>query len=108
MLFVLQCIYYFSPPYGGFRLIANRINGPGKLKFEANEDIAIHIHDVNDVPYLAEGQLRENVLLGSNKELMISIVEIVNDPDVRTIDIENRHCLFPRESNSQCEYIINI
>lgn len=91
------CFIPFQRPKRGLRLIANRISGPGVLTFTAHEDIQVHIHAGNEVPYTSEGGIKENVYYGSVKEVILSVTEMVNDGSVEDISIQNRRCRFPWE-----------
>lgn len=74
-------------------LISNRVTGPGVLSFEINEDVQVYVHAPNEVPH----SVGENVFYGSNKEIIVSVKDIVNDPSVKDISIANRKCRFPSE-----------
>lgn len=84
-------------PTRGHRLMTNRMTGPGVLAFTAHEDIQVHIHAGNEVPYTNEGGIKENVYYGSVKEVILSVTEMVNDGSVEDITIEHRRCRFPWE-----------
>lgn len=89
--------YCCCSPHRGRRLIINRETGPGSLSFTAHEDIQVHIHASNEVPYTSEGGIKETVYYGSVKEVILSITEMVNDASVEDIKIQNRRCRFPWE-----------
>lgn len=94
-------VYFISiRPAFGHRLIANRLTGPGSLSFTVYEDIQIHVHAPNEVPYATEGDIKENVFYGSYKEIFISVTEMVNDQSVKDISINYRKCRFPWELNN--------
>lgn len=80
------------------RLIANRILGPGKLSFTAFEDVSVQLHSSQDVPYTVDGDLKEIVVFGTVKELVVSVIEMTNDPSIRTVPIAQRKCRFYWES----------
>lgn len=85
-------------PKHGKELFCNRENGPGKLKMMVTEDIQIHIHHPNDIPFLyGERDLKDTILWGSTKDIVIKVTEIVNDETVVTIPISQRRCRFPWE-----------
>lgn len=84
--------------YEKSKFINNRQTGPGLLKFSVTEDIQIHVHPTNEIPYLlSEGVIRETVLWGASKEIIFNIVEIVNDPTVKLFSPEHRNCRFINE-----------
>lgn len=85
----------------GLRLIANRITGPGLLQFTAYEDIQVYVHATNEVPFGTEGEIKENVFYGSQKEIIVKVTEMVNDHSVEDISIELRKCRFSWERSHQ-------
>lgn len=78
-------------------MISNRLTGPGKLSFVAHEDIQVHLHAPNEVPFDTESSLKENIFYGSTKEILIKVTEMVNDVGVQDVSINNRECRFPWE-----------
>lgn len=96
-----------SPKYG-LQLISNRALGPGKLQFTAYEDIAIHLHSPHDVPYTIDGDIKETILYGSVKEIVVSVIEMTNDLSTRELPIETRKCRFYWElTNAGIEALYN-
>lgn len=94
---LIQC-FSISPKYG-IRLISNRATGPGVLSFTVYEDAQIHMHSPDGIPFINEdGNLKDTVLWGTKKELLVSVTEIVNDPNVIDLNIEQRNCRFPKET----------
>lgn len=84
-----------SPPFAGRPLIANRQHGPGRLVFTAAEDVTVHLHAPHDVPYTGvDGDLRETVLYGSAKEIVVSLIEMTNEAAVRRVPLHRRRCRF--------------
>lgn len=81
----------------GHRLIMNHKTGAGKLEFVATEDISVHLHAPHEVPSLIEGDIKEKVLYGSVKEVIISVIEMVNDATTTGVSINHRKCRFPWE-----------
>lgn len=81
----------------GRRLIMNHKTGAGKLEFVATEDISVHLHAPHEVPSLIEGDIKEKVLYGSVKEIIISVIEMVNDPTTTDVSVNHRKCRFPWE-----------
>lgn len=81
----------------GHRLIANRLSGPGILSFVALEDVQVHVHATNEVPFGIEGDIKENVFFGAIKELIVKVTEIVNDNSVQDVGIQYRKCRFSFE-----------
>lgn len=81
----------------GHRLIMNHKTGAGKLEFVVTEDVSIHLHAPHEVPSLIEGDIKEKVLYGSVKEIIISVIEMVNDPTTIDVSINHRKCRFPWE-----------
>lgn len=76
----------------------NRITGPGHLNFHAAADIQLYVHAPIDVPYqLSEGMIRETVLLGHDKELVLNVIEVHNDESVQDLSMEQRRCRFADE-----------
>lgn len=81
----------------GRRLIMNHKTGAGKLHFTATEDVSIHLHAPHEVPSFIEGDIKEKVLYGSVKEIIISVIEMANDPTTIDVSINHRRCQFPWE-----------
>lgn len=79
------------------QLIANRIMGPGKLTFTAFEDVSVHLHSSLDVPYTVDGDVKATVVFGTVKDLVISVMEMTNDQNIKTVPIEQRKCRFEKE-----------
>lgn len=67
----------------------------------------MHLHSPSDVPFISEGDIKENVLYGITKELMISVSEIVNDQNVENVDIDVRRCRFPWETVGSYRLLIS-
>lgn len=81
----------------GHRLISNRLTGPGVLSFITHDDIQVHVHASNEVPYDIESDIKEDIFFDSNKELVIKVTDMVNDVSVQDVPISNRNCRFPWE-----------
>lgn len=75
-------------------MIANRQSGPGRLIFTALEDITIHLHAPHDVPYTVDGDIKETVLYGSAKEIVVSVIEMTNESAVAAVALHRRMCRF--------------
>lgn len=84
-------------PMYGHRLISNRFTGPGVLSFVTHEDIQVHVHASNEVPYDIESDIKEDIFYGSKKEIIIKVTDMVNDASVQDVSISNRKCRFPWE-----------
>lgn len=91
---ILSQINILPSPRYGLQLISNRALGPGRLQFTAYEDIAIHLHSPHDVPYTIDGDIKETILYGSVKEIVVSVIEMTNDLTTRELPIEKRKCRF--------------
>lgn len=87
-----------SPKFGK-KLFSNRELGPGVLKINLHEDATVYIHSALDVPHNSEGDIKENVLYGSLKEIVISIMEMDNAPAAVDVPISVRSCRFYWELN---------
>ncbi|XP_005178919.2 sodium channel protein Nach [Musca domestica] len=75
--------------------INNREVGAGFLTFEVTADIQLFLHSPFEIPFLtAEGMIRETVLQGLNKEVVINAMEVYNHPSLDNIDMEERKCRF--------------
>lgn len=81
----------------GHRLISNRLTGPGVLSFISHEDIQVHVHASNEVPYDIESDIKEDIFFGSDKEIILKVTDMVNDVSVQDVPISNRKCRFPWE-----------
>lgn len=73
------------------------MSGPGTLSFITHEDIQVHVHAANEIPYGIESDLKENIYYGSKKEIIIKVIDMVNDNSVKDIAVENRKCRFSWE-----------
>lgn len=92
-------------PKFGKELFCNRENGPGKLRMMVTEDIQIFIHHLNDVPFsYSERDLKDTILWGSTKEIIVKVTEIVNDETVPKIPISQRNCKFSWELDDNHVY----
>lgn len=78
-------------------MIANRISGPGLLSFIVDEDVQVHVHASNEVPTVIEGDIKEDVFYGTQKEIVFKVTEMVNDQSVQDVPIEYRKCRFTWE-----------
>ncbi|EDV94458.1 sodium channel protein Nach [Drosophila grimshawi] len=80
----------------------NRITGAGHLKFHATADVQVNVHAPIDVPFqFSEGMIRESVLLGNNKELILNVIEVYNHENVEELSNEQRRCRFSHEHVEQ-------
>lgn len=93
------CWYKFAHwrPMYGHRLISNRLTGPGVLSFITHEDIQVHVHASNEVPYDIESDIKEDIFYGSDIEIIFKVTDMVNDVSVQDVPISNRKCRFPWE-----------
>ncbi|CRK86824.1 CLUMA_CG000653, isoform A [Clunio marinus] len=92
------------PKYGR-ELFCNRENGPGTLKMMVSEDVQIYIHHQNDIPFAySERDLKDTILWGSTKQLMIKVTEITNDETVPIVPIKQRRCKFSWENEPSSVY----
>lgn len=81
----------------GHRLISNRLTGPGILSFVTHEDIQMHVHASNEVPYDIESEFKEDIFYGSEKEIIFKVTDMVNDAGVQDVPISHRKCRFTWE-----------
>lgn len=94
-----------TQPMFGKELFSNRENGPGRLKMMVTEDIQIFIHHPNDIPFVyGERDLRDTILWGSTKDIIIKVTEIINDETVLTIPVNQRRCRFSWENEPNSVY----
>ncbi|XP_030761597.1 sodium channel protein Nach-like [Sitophilus oryzae] len=76
----------------------NRENGPGKLVINTKEDIRVYYHAPEDVPFInSESNFRKDISVGDRYEVLIKVIEIENDENVKSLSIEKRECRFPWE-----------
>ncbi|ALC46396.1 CG31065 [Drosophila busckii] len=76
----------------------NRQTGAGHLKFHAAADIQLHVHAPIDIPFpFAEGMVRDTVLLGSYKEIILNVIEVYNHESVNELSPEQRRCRYSNE-----------
>ncbi|XP_023292748.2 sodium channel protein Nach [Lucilia cuprina] len=77
---------------------SNRIVGVGYLTFEVTTDVQLYVHSPVEIPFQsADGMIKETILLGSNKELVINAMEVYNHPNLNKINYEERRCRFLHE-----------
>lgn len=67
------------------------------MTFSAYEDVQVHVHAANEVPLGIEGEIKENIFYGSEKEIIVKVTEIVNDESVQDVAISDRKCRFASE-----------
>lgn len=76
----------------------SRSLGVGFLSFEVTADIQLHVHSPVEIPYLnADGMIKETVLLGSSKEIILNTMEVYNHPSLNKITKDERRCRFLHE-----------
>ncbi|XP_068155108.1 sodium channel protein Nach [Drosophila tropicalis] len=76
----------------------NRITGAGHLEFHALADIQLYVHAPIDLPFqFSEGMVRETVLLGHYKELILNVIEVYNHDSVQDLSMEQRRCRYSHE-----------
>uniref|UniRef100_A0A182FMG4 Uncharacterized protein n=1 Tax=Anopheles albimanus TaxID=7167 RepID=A0A182FMG4_ANOAL len=79
-------------------LISNRQTGPGRLEFRVLEDVQLYLHDEYGVPHAyIDRTLRETILWGMRKEVVVRVIEIENRDAVAELSVERRNCRFPWE-----------
>lgn len=82
LILVIYWYLYDLRPMYGHRLISNRFTGPGILSFVTHEDVQVHVHASNELPYDIESVIKEDVFYGSSKEMIIKVIDLVNDASV--------------------------
>uniref|UniRef100_A0A1I8NTF7 Uncharacterized protein n=1 Tax=Stomoxys calcitrans TaxID=35570 RepID=A0A1I8NTF7_STOCA len=86
--------------------INNRRAGAGHLTFEVTADIQLFLHSPFEIPFLtADGMIRETVLQGWNKEIIITAMEVYNHQSLSTIDMDERKCRFFTERTDLGSYL---
>lgn len=76
----------------------NRDVGVGLLTFEVKEDIQLLIHSPVEIPHqTADSMIKETVLLGSNKEMVLNVMELFNHANLYKINYNERRCRFLHE-----------
>lgn len=80
--------------------MSNRHTGPGVLKFVTHEDVQLHLHAPNEVPYDIE-RISEDIFYGSEKEIIFKVIDVVNDATVQDASICNRNCRFAWERKDE-------
>uniref|UniRef100_A0A182TBW6 Uncharacterized protein n=1 Tax=Anopheles maculatus TaxID=74869 RepID=A0A182TBW6_9DIPT len=81
------------------RLVSNRATGPGWLSFRVLEDVQLYLHDEFSVPHAyVDRSLRETVLWGMRKEIVVRVIEMENKDTVLELPIWRRNCRFPWET----------
>ncbi|EDS42153.1 amiloride-sensitive sodium channel [Culex quinquefasciatus] len=79
-------------------LMTNRHTGPGSLRFRAREDLQLFLHDPYAVPFAyTDRVLKETVLWGMHKEIIVKVVEMENGASLGEVPIARRNCRFPWE-----------
>ncbi|XP_052899905.1 uncharacterized protein LOC128306425 [Anopheles moucheti] len=90
------------------RLVSNRATGPGRLEFRVLEDVQLYLHDEFSVPYsYVDRSLRETVLWGTRKEIVIRIIEMENMDTVHELPIWRRNCRFPGETVDEEYFVVH-
>ncbi|XP_059611761.1 uncharacterized protein LOC132258450 [Phlebotomus argentipes] len=93
-----------TDPEKRMKLISNRESGPGTLNLFALEDVQIHLHSPNGVPYInTEHDLQETILWGLQKEIIFSTAEIFNDANLEEHDFSQRRCKLTSEAIDAAE-----
>lgn len=68
------------------------------MTFEVTADIQLFLHSPFEIPFLtADGMIRETVLQGWNKEIIITAMEVFNHHSLSSIDMTERKCRFSNE-----------
>lgn len=60
----------------------------------------MHVHAPHDVPYTADGDIKETILYGSVKTIIVALIEMSNEPAVANIHRQRRRCRFPWEGRA--------
>lgn len=90
-----------TKPQFGKRLLSDRTTGPGRLDFIVLEDIELYLHSSEDVPSKnSDRNLHETILWGVKKEILFSVVEIINEEHVEGNSIGQRKCQFHWEMDA--------
>uniref|UniRef100_A0A182NTZ5 Uncharacterized protein n=1 Tax=Anopheles dirus TaxID=7168 RepID=A0A182NTZ5_9DIPT len=80
------------------RLEMDSENPDGDLLLVYNYAASTHIMNEDDIPHILLDRLRFNQISpGYEEKIYITLQNIVNDPLVRSVDIDVRRCLFPDE-----------
>ncbi|XP_053681671.1 sodium channel protein Nach [Sabethes cyaneus] len=97
-----------SFPERRVKLVNNRQTGPGILRFKIQDDLQIYLHDEYAVPFAnIERSLREPVLWGTSKEIIIRVIGMENHANVEDIPIHRRGCRFPWEISDESLQLYN-
>uniref|UniRef100_A0A182RDR1 Sodium channel protein Nach n=1 Tax=Anopheles funestus TaxID=62324 RepID=A0A182RDR1_ANOFN len=73
-------------------------NPDGDLLLVYNRAVSTNIMNEDDIPHILLQRLQfKQIAPGYEEKIYITVQNIVNDPLVRTVDIDVRRCLFPDE-----------
>lgn len=61
-------------------------------------------HAPHEVPFDTESDIKEDIFYGTEKELIIKVIDMVNDASIQDASISNRKCRFPWERNTDGSY----
>lgn len=90
--------FFYCSKNAQIQFASSREIGPGFLKFDTSADIQLHIHPPIDIPLpYFESTIRETVLLGNSKEIIINVMEVYNHPSVYQLSLDRRRCRFSNE-----------
>lgn len=79
-------------------MMFNTKSGLSSLEIRTREDHQVFIHPPEEVPFInIEADMKTTVLTGNEASLTITILEVINDPEVKQIPIDLRVCRFPNE-----------
>lgn len=80
-------------------LFFHRQNGVGRLRMMVTEDVQLFVHQPNDVPNAyCDHDLRDTVLWGSTKDVIIKVIEKPEDDTGSIVPISNKECRFAWET----------
>uniref|UniRef100_A0A182RPJ1 Amiloride-sensitive sodium channel n=1 Tax=Anopheles funestus TaxID=62324 RepID=A0A182RPJ1_ANOFN len=88
------------------KLVSNRATGPGWLEFRVLEDVQLYLHDEFSIPHsYVDRSLRETVLWGTRKEIVVRVIEMENKDTVHELPIWRRNCRFPWETVNEAHQL---
>ncbi|CAH0746924.1 unnamed protein product [Bemisia tabaci] len=98
--FTINSIHTNRPKGTKLKMTSNRTKGPGKLTFEVSEAANIFLHGRDDVPFINHPQeAKVSIDWGSVLRISFQVKEIVNDPILDQVSIEQRRCRMEHENN---------
>ncbi|XP_072153695.1 pickpocket protein 19-like isoform X1 [Bemisia tabaci] len=93
-----------KPP---LQMISNRHTGPGKLELHLLENTQVYLHGADEVPFINH-PLEEQftVELGQTVTAIFLIREIVNDPFLESVSVEQRACRWASSENFLSTHVL--